>query len=192
MANSHLAASSSNVQTVSRTWDSVTAHASAKFLVDTNGEPINARITRKAFTLTTYTSAAQVGDVICATQLLNGVAMGTDIPFVVYAAQLQDKDDQIFGCEVIFFNSNVTFGTAGSSPSITDANGDAELQSIDFTQAAFKDRGDYKINKVSGLYLPMACVSGTDDVYVAVRLTEVPSTDPTFTASGLILTLWVA
>jgi hypothetical protein len=175
------------VQTVSNTVGADTVHAQAYFIVDTEGKPINYRPRQVIVTPTMDTAALAVGDVACAQFLVNGIAPGNDLKCNITGLTILDKDDQSFGGKVFLLKSNVSMGTANAAISISDANAENIIGVIPFFQSEFDDLIGCKRWENMSLRKPVVPVSGTDDIYAQIVITE---GTPTFTASGLIVSFW--
>jgi hypothetical protein len=126
------------------------------------------------------TNAYAAGDTLFATTAVtlvdNPQPRGTR--GIVRWAQILDKDDVGEACTLYFLKDNVTFGTANSTPSISDANAENIIGFVELS--ATKDLGGCRFGQAE-CYIPFSVTGGT--IYVAA----VTTTALTHAASGVVL-----
>lgn len=135
-------------------------------------------------TLSLDTSIYANNDLLADTQELADAVKMIDAGAVIQSLTVIDNDDvgQVF--DVWILDSNVTFGTENSAPTISDANAVYIQGRIPVAAADYVDLGGSKVACIRGLNLPIKPVAGGTSIYVAV--TNGTGT-PTFTASGVKL-----
>lgn len=175
MADDHLVTSAGNVQSVSSTWDSVTAHATAKFDVSSDGKVIDRRPRWVSLTPSIDTSAIVVNDVLAATEILTAACPAADVPCYLIGVTLLDKSHTSAGIDLWLIRTNVALGTENAAVSIADT--DAE-QVIDYVQFNLGDKKDL-VNSyfwAVGCRIPIRPASGTANIYIALKMNEVSTT----------------
>lgn len=186
MANNHLVTTPGNVQSVSFTWNGVTAHATGKFEVDTNGAPIPKLPRKKNVTPSIDTNIYAAGDVFFDTTAMTSAMMTADQSGLVIGARLLVKSDVAFGCRIIFMNANTSIGTFNVAPDPNDTEGEDQGHDFPLNQSGQIDMGAYRVMTATGLFVPVYPSTGTTTLFVAGVITE---GTPTFAASSCILTL---
>lgn len=143
--------------------------------------PVKGQAPITRLTPTILTSAYTTGTVLFATTSIANLVPANDQPVVLESLFIVDKDDEGVAITLHFFSANVALGTAGSAPSISDADAaSARLGSVDIATDDYKDLGGVKVASLKGIGLNLAPASGTRDVYVAATVTGTP----TFTATS--------
>lgn len=143
--------------------------------------PVKGQAPITRLTPTILTSAYTTGTVLFATTSIANLVPANDQPVVLQSLFVVDKDDEGVAITLHFFSANVALGTAGSAPSISDADAaSAWLGSVDIVTGDYKDLGGVKVASLKGIGLNLAPASGTRNVYVAATVTGTP----TFTAAG--------
>lgn len=176
MANNTLNTSAGYVQTISSTWAGQTAHASAKFMVDETGVVIYPRPRWVSLTPSIDTSAITVNDVLADTEILAACCSGNDIPCYLIGVTLLDKSHTSAGHDLWLLRDNVTLGTENAAVSISDTNAEQVIDYVQFNLGDKKDLVNSYFWAVTGLRIPIRPKSGTDDIYVALKLNEVSTT----------------
>lgn len=162
--------------TVSRTWDSVTAHASARFAVDGSANVVDPRPRWVSLTPSIDTNAIVVNDVLAATEILAACCSGDDIPCYLVGVTMLDKSRTSAGVDLWLLRDNVTFGTENAAIGITDTDAEQLIDYIQFNLGDKKDIVNGYFWSVSGLRIPIRPKSGTDDIYIALKMNEVTTT----------------
>ena len=143
--------------------------------------PVKGQAPITRLTPTILTSAYTTGTVLFATTSIANLVPANDQPVVLESLFIVDKDDEGVAITLHFFSTNVALGTAGSAPSITDADAaSAWLGSVDIATGDYKDLGGVKVASLKGIGLNLAPAAGTRNVYVAAVVTGTP----TFTATS--------
>ena len=194
MALSKLVASAGNIATISYTQDSVTAHATAKYLIDTEGVPMTGQLRKvkwspSAIYTTSVTATAAVGKVIHQPTLISGLTRGTDASGTLHAVRLLDKGYQGLDVDIILMNATVTFPANGSAFSLSDADADAVFNKVKFYSADYEDQTLNYLAIKENLGKTLWPVSGSDDCYVALVYRGTAA--KTFGASDLEITFEV-
>ena len=135
-------------------------------------------------TLSLDTSIYANNDLLADTQELANAVKVNDGWGTIQSLTVIDQDDQGQVFDVWVLDSNVTFGTENSAPSISDANAVYILGKIPVAAADYVDLGGVKVASIRNIGLPIKPVDGGTSIYVAV--TNGTGT-PTFTAAGVKL-----
>lgn len=134
-------------------------------------------------TLSLDTSAYADGDVLADTQAVSSIFRKNDGTGIINSITVLDEDDQGYGFDLVFLDSNVSLGTENAAPSITDSNARNILGWVRVSAADFIDIGGSRIATISGISLHAKAASGTSDMYVAA----ISRGTGTYTASGIQL-----
>jgi hypothetical protein len=143
----------------------------------------------KTIAMTTDTSPYASGDLVADTQQLDAAFRKTNGTGVLNTLTIIDQDAQGVALYVMFHYSTTSMGTENNAPSISDANLIAGLQGIVAVATTdYVTISGSKVACIRNIGLPLKSVSGTDDLYISI----VNGTGtPTFTATGLYLTLGI-
>lgn len=140
-------------------------------------------------TLSLDTSAYANGDVLAATQVVDGALRITNGTGVLESIAVLDEDDQTaYAFDVYILSANVALGTENAAISITDANARNILGVVSFAAADAKDLINSKLYYKSNLGIPLVAITDTDDIAVAVA---VLTGTPTHSASGVTMRLGI-
>lgn len=132
-------------------------------------------------TPTITTDAHTAGDVLFdAAALANAVRVSSG-ETILHSVKVIDDDDQGTEIDLFFFDRDVTFGTANSAPSISDADAAYYEGSVTIESGDYEDLGGVQVATAKGIGLGMA--ANATSMYVAA----VTQGTPTHTASGLTL-----
>lgn len=143
---------------------------------------VGGRTAVRSITFSTDTSAYASGDLIADTQQMDGFFRVTNGTGVIQTVNIIDEDAQGVALYIILMRTSTSLGTENSAPNISDANLTAGFQGIIAVSASdYVTVSGAKVATIRGAW-PVAAVSGTDDLYVAVLNA---TGTPTFTASGL-------
>ncbi len=154
----------------------------------TTPSPVTVRSPCDVITVTPTldTSVYASGDTLFATTAITGAVRANDERSVLMSIAVIDKDDQKPAVRILFFKSNVTFGTANAAPSISDSDAANYLGHVDIASADYVDLGGVSVACARGVNILLESASGTTTVYCAGMLT---SGAPTHTASGLVFNI---
>jgi hypothetical protein len=139
-------------------------------------------------TPTLDTSIYASGDTLFATTAISGATRANDLRAVLMSVAVVDKDDQKPALRLLFFKSNVTFGTINAAPSISDSDAANYLGHVDIAATDYVDLGGVSVACAKAINLLLEAASGSTTVYVAGMLT---AGTPTHTASGLVFNFGV-
>lgn len=134
----------------------------------------------KSVTFSLDTSAYASGDLLADTQVVQGALRAAG--GLLQTITLNDKDDQGAAMSVVILKANVSMGTENSAPSISDTNGDSVLAIIPVQTSDWVDLGGTRVANLRNLGIPLAPISGSSDI--AIALINGTGT-PTYTAAGI-------
>lgn len=138
----------------------------------------------RSLTVSLDTSAYANNDLLADTQELTDAVKANDSGGMIQSLTVVDQDDNGQAFDVWILDSNVTFGTENSAPSISDANAVYVLGKIPVAAADYIDLGGVKVASIRNVGLPIKPAAGGTSIYVAI--TNGTGT-PTYTASGIKL-----
>lgn len=144
------------------------------------------RYTYVEVALTPIAALLAANVVIADTQIVTGMAQISNEVGELYSLVLVDEDDVGAAVDVYFLDANVSLGTEGVLPSITDANARNILGLVAIATGDYKDLGGVKIAMKSNIGIIAKPATGTKDIYVGVVN---GAGTPTYTAAGLRLRL---
>lgn len=120
--------------------------------------------------------AYDANDVIFDTTAIAGATRAADVPGILTSICYVDKDDNAAANLTFWFlSANVSFGTADSAPSISDANALNLLGYVSMASASILDVGGAKVGFVGNLWFPVIPATGTTTVYVAMTSAGTPT-----------------
>lgn len=128
--------------------------------------------------------AYDAGDTVFDATVVTGAVRVSGGSALLQSIVVADKDDQKAQLRLVFFDSTVTFGTADSAPSLSDADSLKCLGSVEIAAADYIDFGGASVATVKGIGL-LCKASGSANLYVAAMT----SGTPTYTTGGLQLRL---
>lgn len=120
--------------------------------------------------------AYDAGDVLFATtEIPNATGTGGN-PCVLDSIVIIENADQTAAVMTLFFfDTNVTFGTPDSAPSISDADALNALGSFAMPSANFLDAGGTKIAYAGNLNLPVRSIAGSRSIYFSAISAGTPT-----------------
>jgi hypothetical protein len=141
------------------------------------------------FTPTLDTFAYSVGDILFTAQTA-ALMRVNDGRCRLESITIADKDDQKAGIRLLFFKTNVAFGTINAAPSISDTDSVSYMGHVDFATGDYVDLGGASVVSMTpsagagwrvGL---LEAATGTTNVFVVGM---VIAGTPTFSANGLVV-----
>lgn len=126
--------------------------------------------------------AYDAGDTVFDATVITGAVRVSGGRALLQSIVVADKDDQKAQLRLVFFDSSVTFGTADSAPSLSDADSLKCLGSVEILAADYVDFGGVSVATRTAIGL-VCEASGSANLYVAA----VTSGTPTYTTGGLQL-----
>ena len=140
----------------------------------------NSDIVNVTFSLDTNIYAA--GDVLADTQIIAACMRANDKGGVWDSLLLIDKDAQGVAMTIYLLDANVSMGTENSAPSISDANTEKIIATLEILATDWKTLNGVKFVDIGDMARPVKPVAGSDDLYAAIVL---DAGTPTFSATGL-------
>jgi len=135
-------------------------------------------------TLSLDTNAYADGDVLAATQQLDGTAFTENGGIaIVQSIQVIDLDDQAQDLDILLLRSNVSIGTENSAVSVSDANADEIVAIIQVTSTDYVDLVNSQIAIIDNVGQMIEAASDDDGLYIAA----ISRGTGTYTASGIIV-----
>ena len=126
--------------------------------------------------------AYDAGDVVFDATVITGAIRVSGGSAMLQSIVVTDKDDQKAQLRLVFFDSAVTFGTADSAPSLSDADSLKCVGHVEILAADYVDYGGVSIVSMGAIGKLMKA-SGSANLYVAAMT----SGTPTYTTGGLQL-----
>jgi len=135
-------------------------------------------------TLSLDTNAYADGDVLAATQELDGAAFTEDGgKAILQNVQVIDFDDQAQALDIVLLRSNVAIGTENSAVSVTDANVDEIVAIVEVATDDYVDLVNSQIAEVANIGKIIEAASSDDGLYIAA----ISRGTGTYTASGILV-----
>lgn len=134
------------------------------------------------------TSAYSSGDLLAATQVISDVFRFADEQGELVSVTVLDKDDQGAAFDLYFLDSNASFGTENSAPTITDTAAEYILCIVPIATGDYKDLGACRVANIKNIGAIIKPATGTKNIYVAAVN---GSGTPTYTAAGIQLRIGV-
>lgn len=128
--------------------------------------------------------AYDAGDTVFDATVVTGAVRVSGGSALLQSIVVADKDDQKAQLRLVFFDSTVTFGTADSAPSLSDADSLKCVGSVEILAADYIDFGGVSVATKTAIGL-LCKASGSANLYVAAMT----SGTPTYTTGGLQLRL---
>lgn len=145
-------------------------------------------IRQVSVTLSLDTAIYANGDVLAATQRIDGFFSGPKANGIIRSVVVLDKDNQGTALDLIFLGSNVVLGAENAAISIADADAESVQGVLSVAAADFLAMINSKVAPKHSLAIPVKGASDTDAFFIAA---VVRSGTPTYSASGIVLQIFV-
>lgn len=139
-------------------------------------------------TLTPDTLIMASGDVLAATQKIEGFFSNINAGGMIRSMVLLDKADQGTAIDIVLLKTNVSVGTENAAVSISDGDAEEIQGVISVLAADFVDLIGSQVAPKHALDIPVVSEVNQNDLYVAAI---VRSGTPTYTASSILLKIYL-
>lgn len=128
--------------------------------------------------------AYDAGDTVFDATVITGAVRVSGGSSLLQSVVVADKDDQKAQLRLVFFDSTVTFGTADSAPSLSDADSLKCVGSVEIAVGDYIDFGGVSVATKTAVGL-LCKAAGSANLYVAAMTASAP----TYSTGGLQLRL---